>query len=273
MKRIVVGTDGTEAAHAAVVWAARLCEVTHAELVVASAWTPEEDTGDQETEGARRDERRWLLAECWSEPGRREGVTLETRLLEGRVRDELPRVASEEDADLVVIGVSTDVEHPNRLARHLLHHLHCALAIVAPDPAPVSGGSLVVGVDGSRASATALGWAVDIARDCGAAMAAVCAHDPLADTYPHPDTDTWPYHGETAVRAEIERARDGSVAIDLVRRAGKPQHVLEEVADELDASAIVVGTRGRGGFHGLIVGRVPIRLVKDARRTVVVVPH
>lgn len=44
------------------------------------------------------------------------------------------------------------------------------------------------------------------------------------------------------------------------------------VADEIDADAIVLGTRGRGGIKSLLLGSVSHAVVQHAARSVVVVP-
>ena len=266
MKRIVVGTDGTDAGNTAVRWAAGLCQATGSELVIGSAWSP---AGDDESEAAH--ER--ALDEAWRPPEPLPEVSRTTRVLRGAAGDALARLAIEVDADLVAIGVSPATARRNRVARHLLHHLHRPLAVVPMDPPRVANRDLVVGIDGSHASEAALRWAIDLVRDVGADVTAVFAHDPLADSYPHPDLDNWLYHGEAAVRSELERARDDAIDVDLVRPPGKPDDVLGRVADVVGAAAIIVGTRGLGGFHDRIVGGVPMRLVERATRPVIVVPH
>lgn len=273
MKRIVVGTKGDPGSFAAVAWAADLNEAIGGELVVAAAWAPEEDVGDQETEAARRDRRKELLETELSTPAHRGEAPVKTHLLEGIAREELVRFAVESDASLVVIGPTTDFEHPHRLAKYLVHHLRRPLAVVPVSAAPIGGRTLVVGVDGSSASFAALAWTIDLARDTGSDVAAVFAHDPLADSYPHPDTDNWAYQHEPAVRAELDRASDEGVTVALVRAAGKPVDALTQVARERDAALIAVGTKGHGSLHGLLVGSVPIRLLEAAPVPVVVVPH
>jgi nucleotide-binding universal stress UspA family protein len=76
------------------------------------------------------------------------------------------------------------------------------------------------------------------------------------------------------VREQVELAGTGAeVPLELRLHGAHPVTALTEAADETDASMIVTGTRGRGGFHGLVIGKVPLRLLHHATRPVAVVPH
>jgi nucleotide-binding universal stress UspA family protein len=53
---------------------------------------------------------------------------------------------------------------------------------------------------------------------------------------------------------------------------GKPADVLMAVADELDASTIVVGTVGESPISGAILGSVVLKLVQRSSRPLLIVP-
>jgi nucleotide-binding universal stress UspA family protein len=187
----------------------------------------------------------------------------------------LTQIAEEEDADLVVVG-NPGTQDPataiGSVRDHLVHHLHCPLAAVPAHWLTITGGSIVVGVDGSAASRVALQWAVDLARDLHQEVVAVLVHDPLADSFPHPDTG-WHYRGEEEARRHVASVGGPADRLRLLQVAGSPDRALGKVADDVDAAFIVVGTRGRGGLRGRIVGRVPMHLLHEAARPLVIVHH
>jgi nucleotide-binding universal stress UspA family protein len=78
-------------------------------------------------------------------------------------------------------------------------------------------------------------------------------------------------------RRTLERAladagdRTAGVDVEPVVREGAPARVLLEEAD--DADLLVVGSRGLGGFRGLLLGSVSQQCSHHAPCPVVVVPH
>ncbi|GLY28830.1 universal stress protein [Kineosporia sp. NBRC 101731] len=53
---------------------------------------------------------------------------------------------------------------------------------------------------------------------------------------------------------------------------GGPAFAIAEVADEVDADVIVVGARGARTAGGEVLGDVPVRLLRNAGRPVLVIP-
>lgn len=127
---------------------------------------------------------------------------------------------------------------------------------------------VVVGIDGSQDSLTALAWA---------AAAAAAQHAPLTVVHAVPDeegevrTSTSPEEaGEVlAAAAEQVAAAHPEVVPTLVQHPGSPVESLLEVGH--DAAFVVVGSRGLGGFAGLLLGSTPMQVVPHARCPVVVV--
>jgi nucleotide-binding universal stress UspA family protein len=136
-------------------------------------------------------------------------------------------------------------------------------------------GTIVVGVDGSESSSRALAWAAGLGRALGAEVVVVHALG-LIHRRPNGDTVASDTHrGE--IRAELDElwcapVRDADVPYRTELREGNPVTVLLETADASDASLIVVGSRGLGGFPGLQLGSTSAQVVQHARRPVVVVP-
>ena len=138
---------------------------------------------------------------------------------------------------------------------------------------------MLLGVDGSPANDPAVGFAFDAASRRGCPLTAV-------HTWTHPVStgpgDMLPLVYDTA-EVEEEEARvleealagrrdkypDVQVRRRLVRAHTRP--TLIEATSR--AQLAVVGTRGRGGFTGLVLGSVSQALLHHADCPVAVVPH
>lgn len=137
---------------------------------------------------------------------------------------------------------------------------------------------IVVGVDGSHGSHAALRWALKQAATTGSDIDAVLVYDSglawidVGSDY----QDSWAHHAAEQAQAELSRVLEAvapeprSVPIRAVVVEGQPADALVELAR--DADELVVGTRGRGGFAGLLLGSVSQRCVERAPCPVVVVP-
>lgn len=135
---------------------------------------------------------------------------------------------------------------------------------------------VVVGVDGSEHSRQALAYAIDEARRRGGTVDAVYAYAP-------PVYWAAPEFGVLIPRPEHEVVQDATdlleqlladapddVVIERVVVEGPAAHALIETAE--DADVLVVGSRGRGGFMGLLLGSTSHQVVTHAPCPVVVVP-
>lgn len=138
-------------------------------------------------------------------------------------------------------------------------------------------GRIVVGVDGSTHSREAWRFALEEARRRHAKVQVVHAYRAPPTGRPRGFTSpvTWPSRDFLEAQAlEIIDHTTGVVPKDVtVERVAAP----ESPADALGrigrgADLIVIGSRGRGGFTGLLLGSVSQQVVRHAPCPVVVVP-
>ncbi|MCU1613163.1 MAG: UspA domain protein [Frankiales bacterium] len=131
---------------------------------------------------------------------------------------------------------------------------------------------IVVGLDGSPASLCALEWAVGQASLTGAAVEAVTAWQyPAAyGGYPVDAGTDWRANAHDIQDTAVKEAL-GDDATGLVRLVaeGHPVRVLLDAA--AGADLLVVGSRGRGGFTGMLLGSVSEHVVAHAPCAVVVI--
>ncbi|MEV4807023.1 universal stress protein [Nonomuraea sp. NPDC049421] len=134
---------------------------------------------------------------------------------------------------------------------------------------------IIVGVDGSVASRAAVEWAADDASRRGAPLRLVHAADTswyLVGARPDKAlSETVLREGRRALEeaAALARERRPSVEVDTREAEGRPAAVLRDQAE--DAAALVVGSRGLGGFSGALLGSVSDGLAGHVRCPVVVV--
>ncbi|MGH9048543.1 MAG: universal stress protein [Acidimicrobiia bacterium] len=136
----------------------------------------------------------------------------------------------------------------------------------------MTGEVVTVGVDASEGSVRALRWALREARLRGARLRAVLAWSYLDQ----PKGSFDPAYGEDDARGQLDEALAlvaggaDDVEIDPVLVNDLPARAL--LAAARDADLLVVGSRGLGGFKGLLLGSVSQQVVQHAPCPVVVVP-
>jgi len=203
------------------------------------------------------------------------GLEITTEVIEGEPRAVL--VEESHRATLVVLG-SREL---GSMGRALLGSSEVALAadggcpLVIVRDGDARSGPILVGVDGWPDSADAVRFAFQEASELGSSVTALRTWSELRPARP----GVWRF-GESAVVHEAERraliVEVSSVARDypdipfgcLVVR-GRPVKALREYGER--ASLIVVGTRGRSGVAGMLLGSVSQGLAGRAPCPVAVV--
>ena len=186
-------------------------------------------------------------------------------------------------AQTVVVGSHGRSALPTALLGSVSHqvaiHSSCPVVVVRENGTQgVDGpGKVVVGVDGSEASEPALAYAFAYASSTGSGLTAVHTWwwEPLEGvSLGEPWIGDWTQIAaqEGSLLSEVlagwsERYPDVAVTPHVVR--GDP--VVELLEQSLGARLLVVGSRGRGGFIGLMLGSVSRRILKRATCPVAVV--
>lgn len=140
---------------------------------------------------------------------------------------------------------------------------------------------IVVGIDESPGARRALEWALGEATVHQCTVRLVHAIPPIQSMYPYG-------MGEMAwlddINARAEKAARELLDTALVQAGGAPAGVTVErvtrfapaahllVEESRGKGLLVVGSRGRGGFTGLVLGSVSQQVVHHADCPVVVIP-
>lgn len=288
---VVVGVDGSEGARHALAWALGEAVVREVPLTVLTTWEPPVLVADVGSlagtidpapfeEAARRvvaEETALALAAAATPPP---AVTTEAVL--GSASTVLRTRAGA--ADLLVVGRRGRGGFAGLLlgsvSQRCIEHAPCPVAVIPADAPPPGGGEVVVGVDGSAGADVALRWAAAEAGLRQARLAVVhtwwtpVAVPPEGLAIAPRDAAAFVEQTNHALREATERVLADvdprPAEIELVPiEAPATGGLLQRAAG---ADLLVVGSRGRGGFAGLLLGSVSQQCAEHAPCPVAVVP-
>lgn len=276
---IVVGVDGSSAARHALSWAVSEARRRRSSLRLVHAWTF--------AIGGHAAPADTLLLLADASQALLDGVVCEARAgapdleIAGTLVQHAPARAllvESAGAELLVVGSrghgALSAFFVGSVADACVRHATVPVAVVRPE-ADEHPGAVVVGVDGSAASIEALRWAREEARLRGAGLVALHAWQPEYSTelaaLAGVDHDA-PL--ERAAHDVVEHALEATAAADGVEVQARVVRAVPGAAlvdASRDAALLVVGSRGRGGFVGLLLGSVSRRCLHAAACPVVVV--
>ena len=182
------------------------------------------------------------------------------------------------DAAMVVVGSHGRGALARRLfgsvSTGLVHHAHCPVAVI-PDQDPLmphpSQAPILVGIDGSRASESAIAIAFDEASWRGVELIALHAwSDTAMYEFRVPDWSQVRSDAEELLAERLAGWEERYPDVNVCRVVECDQPARQLLEQSKSAQLVVVGSHGRGGFTGMLLGSVSTAVVHAARTPVIV---
>lgn len=130
---------------------------------------------------------------------------------------------------------------------------------------------IVVGYDGTNPSAAAVAWAAHEAHREGCELKVVTVHEQVYGDWMAPASDELLEQSHVIAARGVDLAlyAEPSVPTESLVLDGTPGQAL--TSESAGASLLVVGSRGRGGFHGLLLGSVAHQVAAHASAPVAII--
>lgn len=268
-QKILVAYDGSPSSRNALALACRVARKNHS-WIKAVAVLPTYE-GDLELIGVRNIQDtitgtgEALLAAA-QKIAAAENVDVLTDLKQGKPYEEIVRVASDDSCDLIVMGR----KGVNRLARELMGSVTARVighteknVLVVPQSAEMAKEHILVAVENSGYSEAALKLAIGLAKEYDAKLtmvSVVFTNDEVSALAPLMIDDLV---AATQVKLDElkDHARKMGIAMETVVREGEPYRAITDLASEIGADLIVMGSHGRTGIRRLLMGSVTARTI------------
>jgi nucleotide-binding universal stress UspA family protein len=134
---------------------------------------------------------------------------------------------------------------------------------------------IVVGLDGSTESDAALRWAAHEAQRHGARLTVLHAHDPVQHAYDTPLEEVYErglvHIAKVIVDSAVTEVRSLEPTVWVHGETTSTAAAAALIRASGTGAMVVVGSRGRGGFTGLLLGSVSQHVATHAAGPVVVV--
>ena len=282
---ILVCADGSAASDAAIAWATREAvmrqlpiTLMHAVPPVVVGWPVDRlytDTPEWQKENGQHviDQARKALSASLRGS---ESPEIHTEIVYSSVVPTL--IDASKDASMIVAG-SQGLGALGRLllgsvTTALTHHAHCPVAVIHSDGSVArdSSAPVLLGIDGSPASEAATALAFDEASRRGVGLVALHAWSDVG-VFPMLGMD-WrdsELKGQEILAERLAgwQERYPDVHVERLIFCDKPSRWLREQSER--AQLVIVGSHGRGGFPGMLLGSVSSAVAQSATVPVIVV--
>lgn len=276
---VMVGVDTSEGARSALRWANEWARSAGMPVLAVASWQYPQTAAlpggptlvsPDEMDALTGEELRSTLVDELGEDA--EGMM--TLVQRGPAAWALLAAAERESAALLVVGRrglgSLEGRLLGSVSRRVAELSPCPVAIV---PTEWRGtGAVVVGVDGSPGASRALDWAITAAARDGRQVVVVHGLAGIPSEVGPSAIDRFVERAHVLVDRHAARVTGAGLEVVKVVRVEDPRELIRRVADEYDASVVVVGGQGDGPVSGTLVGSVVHHVVHTSEHPVVIVP-
>lgn len=282
---ILVAVDGSPESEAAVGWAAREAAMRGIEVTLMHVIAPVEVTWpvtylQSSFDEWQEENAQHVIAHAQKTfqagVGTADVPAVRTAVEHGPIASTL--VAATADAWMVVAG-NRGMGALGRallgsVSSGLLHYAHCPVAIIPADETqtPDPAAPVLLGIDGSPASDGATALAFDEASRRGVELVALHA---WSDNRVFPivgiDWQEYEEEGHKVLAERLAGWQEQYPDVRVRRRLVCDQPARWLLDESGQAQLVVVGSRGRGGFKGMLLGSVATKVAQGAKAPVIVV--
>jgi nucleotide-binding universal stress UspA family protein len=280
---VVVGVDGSAASKAAIAWAARDAAMRNVPLTLVHVVTGLGGTWPTTTPLPAG------LGEWQQRQGRQVIGDAVSLVREATRPTGAPEVKTEiyysatvptlvdlsKGAEMIVVGRRGHDGIGNLLgsvSAGVVHHAHCPVAVVHDQDQPHSASApVLLGIDGSAVSEMATAIAFDEASRRRVGLVALHAwSDAGVRDFPGIDWSAVEASADEVLAERLAGWQDRYPDVTIHRHlvCDRPAQQLIEKSQE--AQLVVVGSHGRGGFAGMVLGSVSAAVIQSARTPVIV---
>ena len=206
----------------------------------------------------------------------------------GRSDEMIVGLAEEIGAGLIVVGSrgygSLRRVLMGSVSDSVVRHAHCPVLVVRPrglQERNILDGRILLAIDGSKEASAAAHVGVELAKSTESDLHVTLgmSTEPEAPYPPPLAGERWSHSLEQAehdarnfIEEQAKRLGDeAGVSAQAHFRLGRPDHEIVKLAEELDASLIVMGSRGLGGVRRSLMGSVSDSVVRHAHSSVLIV--